>query len=194
MYFLHFIHSLDVGGYLVQRTTTTTITKHFLDAGSVGWSLAIWIICGAFSAIGAYCYAELGTFIRLSGGDYAYVLAAFGPLLGFLRMWIECIIIRLVCARQTTFSYLQYQIVVYCEDYIVCYYIQNLTFKFRPCTITAVAITFATYILRPFFSTCGAPQLTPQLLAASCIGQLCNFQANFFLFYIICPGTCFVHN
>ncbi|VDM39207.1 unnamed protein product [Toxocara canis] len=104
------------------------------NAGSVGWSLAIWVICGAFSAVGAYCYAELGTFIRSSGGDYAYVLAAFGPLMGFLRMWIECIIVR-------------------------------------PCTITAVAITFATYILQPFFSTCGAPFLTPQLLAAGCISK-----------------------
>lgn len=102
------------------------------NAGSVGWSLAIWVICGIFSGIGAYCYAELGTFIRLSGGDYAYVLAAFGPLLGFIRMWIECIIVR-------------------------------------PCTITAVAITFSTYILRPFFSTCGAPHLTPQLLSGGCI-------------------------
>ncbi|VDN06631.1 unnamed protein product [Thelazia callipaeda] len=104
-------------------------------AGSVGLSLLIWIVCGAFSAVGAYCYAELGTFIRSSGGDYAYVLAAFGPLIGFLRLWIECIIVR-------------------------------------PCTITAVAITFATYILQPVFHHCGAPYLLPQLLAVGCIVML----------------------
>lgn len=103
-----------------------------LDVHSVGWSLIIWVVCGLFSALGAYCYAELGTFIRSSGGDYAYVLAAFGPLMGFLRMWIECIIVR-------------------------------------PCTITAVAITFATYILKPIFPNSDLPLFAPQFLAAVCI-------------------------
>lgn len=44
--------------------------------------------------MGAYCYAELGTLIRKSGGDYAYITVAFGPFLGFIRMWIEAIVVR----------------------------------------------------------------------------------------------------
>ncbi|CAD5216601.1 unnamed protein product [Bursaphelenchus okinawaensis] len=103
---------------------------------SVGWSLIIWVICGLFSAIGAYCYAELGTFIRSSGGDYAYVLEAFGPLMGFIRMWIECIIVR-------------------------------------PCTITAVAMTFSTNILQPLYPHCPLPHLAPQFAAATVILLLC---------------------
>lgn len=61
---------------------------------SVGASLVLWVACGLFSLVGAYCYAELGTMIHRSGADYAYVLEAFGPFLGFLRLWVEVVVVR----------------------------------------------------------------------------------------------------
>ncbi|THD23747.1 Large neutral amino acids transporter small subunit 2 [Fasciola hepatica] len=61
---------------------------------SFGASIVIWIGCGLFSMLGAYCYAELGTMIHRSGGDYAYHLEAFGPFMGFLRLWIEVMVAR----------------------------------------------------------------------------------------------------
>ena len=64
------------------------------EVGSINMALTVWIISGIFSMVGAYCYAELGCLIKKAGGDYAYILDTFGPFVGFIRLWAECLVVR----------------------------------------------------------------------------------------------------
>ncbi|XP_066591125.1 large neutral amino acids transporter small subunit 1 isoform X2 [Prorops nasuta] len=82
--------------------------------------------------IGALCYAELGTSIPKSGGDYAYIHEAFGPLPAFLYLWAANLI-------------------------------------FVPTTNAIMGLTFAQYVLQPFFPNCPIPDSSTRLLAAAVI-------------------------
>ena len=43
---------------------------------------------------GALCFAELGTMIPRSGGEYAYLHVAFGDIAGFLFSWTANIVMK----------------------------------------------------------------------------------------------------
>ncbi|XP_054841545.1 solute carrier family 7 member 13 [Eublepharis macularius] len=54
---------------------------------NVGVALIIWTICGIISLMGALCYAELGTALPLSGGEYSHIKRALGSPLAFIFIW-----------------------------------------------------------------------------------------------------------
>src|SRR5215469_8308278 len=56
--------------------------------------LAVWIAGGLIALCGAFVFAELSTVLPAAGGQYAYLRAAFHPLLGFLHGWSLLFIIQ----------------------------------------------------------------------------------------------------
>ncbi|XP_069159597.1 b(0,+)-type amino acid transporter 1 isoform X6 [Procambarus clarkii] len=72
--------------------------------GSVGLSLVVWAACGGLSLLGALAYAELGTLVEASGGEYAYYMQGFasgerkrtwwGPIPAFLFGWVSIFLLK----------------------------------------------------------------------------------------------------
>src|SRR6266566_699909 len=50
--------------------------------------LAAWMISGVLSFFGALAYAELGTMMPATGGQYVYLREAYGPWCAFLCGWV----------------------------------------------------------------------------------------------------------
>lgn len=88
--------------------------------------------------------------IPRSGGDYAYIGAAFGPLPAFLYLWVALLILV-------------------------------------PTGNAITAITFAQYLLQPFWPTCEVPPLAVFLFAAliTCKYRCLELTKNFDLISII---------
>ncbi|WP_236979140.1 APC family permease [Membranihabitans maritimus] len=51
--------------------------------------LILWILGGIIALSGAFSYAEIGTHIKRSGGEYAFLTKLFHPLIGYLSGWIS---------------------------------------------------------------------------------------------------------
>ncbi|KXH84973.1 APC family permease [Chryseobacterium kwangjuense] len=51
--------------------------------------LTLWILGGILSLAGAISYAEVGTYIRKSGGEYAFLSEMYHPIAGYLSGWIS---------------------------------------------------------------------------------------------------------
>ena len=72
-------------------STPALIAGYF---GSYSQIITTWLIVSAFVMVGGMIYAELGTRIPTTGGEYSYIRKAFGPFAGFMFGWAQLIIIR----------------------------------------------------------------------------------------------------
>ncbi|XP_068789225.1 solute carrier family 7 member 13 [Struthio camelus] len=63
----------------------TGVLKHSLL--NVGVALTIWTASGLVSLMGSLCYAELGTALPFSGGEYSHIKRGLGSLPAFMFIW-----------------------------------------------------------------------------------------------------------
>lgn len=71
---------------------------------SKAWLIGVWIAGGAFSIIGALCYAELATAFPSAGGEYHFLQRAYGRPLSFLYGWARMTVV--VAGSIAVFAYL----------------------------------------------------------------------------------------
>ncbi|HEX4149082.1 MAG TPA: amino acid permease, partial [Pirellulales bacterium] len=74
--------------------------------GSSGWLLAVWVLTGLMTVIGALSYAELAAMMPQAGGQYVYLREAYGRLCGFLYGWSMFLVIQtgMIAAVAVAFS------------------------------------------------------------------------------------------
>jgi APA family basic amino acid/polyamine antiporter len=56
--------------------------------------LAAWLTGGVVSICGAFIYAELSARMPFTGGEYAYLREAYGPLVAFLYGWATLLVVQ----------------------------------------------------------------------------------------------------
>lgn len=71
---------------------TPSLVAASVDSG--GMMLGVWFIGGLISLIGALCYAELSTTFPNTGGDYHFIMRAFGKRTAFLFGWARMSVIQ----------------------------------------------------------------------------------------------------
>ena len=114
--------------------------------GSYGLALIIWIVSGLIATGGALCYSELGTFVKKSGSEYAYIGEAYsfrkknhfvttlGERMAFINVWMGLVV-------------------------------------GSPMATAVIALLAAEYMVKPFYLDCDAPVLIVKLLAVVAVGK-----------------------
>ncbi len=61
---------------------------------SPGLLIAVWLVTGIMTLIGALSYGELAAAMPHAGGQYVYLRESLGPLWGFLYGWTMLLVIQ----------------------------------------------------------------------------------------------------
>ncbi|WP_084625589.1 APC family permease [Salinimicrobium xinjiangense] len=113
---------------------TPSLVAANVDSG--GMMLGVWLLGGAVSLIGALCYAELTTTFPNTGGDYHFLMRAFGKRTAFLFAWARMSVIQTGSVALLAFIFGDYASQIYSlGEYSAVFYAALLV-----CTLTAINI------------------------------------------------------
>lgn len=109
--------------------------------GSAGASLVVWATCGLLAMMGALCYAEMGSLVPESGGDYAYILRTFGSLPAFLVIYTIVLVCRPAAITAVSLSFAEYALAPF---YPGCSSLPQVTVKIvaSSCILLLLLINF----------------------------------------------------
>ena len=67
----------------------TSLGFQLMDIQNTWSVLGLWVLGGFLALIGAFCYAEIGSAIQKSGGEYIFLSKLYHPVLGYMAGWIS---------------------------------------------------------------------------------------------------------
>ncbi len=83
-----------IGGTMIGSGIFMSPQTVLSSIGSPGASLVVWACCGLLVTLASFCYVELGTVIRESGGEYIYIRRTSGPVLAFMLAFSSVMFVR----------------------------------------------------------------------------------------------------
>jgi len=60
------------------------------------------------ATFGALCYAEIGTLIPKSGGEFPYLQESFGPIPAFLFAWTSTVVLKPASLGMLSLTFAKY--------------------------------------------------------------------------------------
>uniref|UniRef100_A0A3Q3MGY8 Zmp:0000001267 n=1 Tax=Mastacembelus armatus TaxID=205130 RepID=A0A3Q3MGY8_9TELE len=121
-----------IGGTMIGSGIFMSPQTVLYSISSPGASLVVWASCGLLVIMISSCYAELGTVISESGGEYIYILRTSGPVVAFMLVFSSVLFVR-------------------------------------PAGVAGIALSFAQYVVAPFYLDCPPPVLVVKCVAAAAI-------------------------
>uniref|UniRef100_UPI0037E85455 b(0,+)-type amino acid transporter 1 n=1 Tax=Semicossyphus pulcher TaxID=241346 RepID=UPI0037E85455 len=105
-----------IGGTMIGSGIFMTPQTVLYTIGSPGASLVVWAACGLLVILVSFCYAELGTVIRESGGEYIYILRTSGPVVAFMLIFSSVFFVRPAGLAGMALGFAQYVVAPFYSD------------------------------------------------------------------------------